>query len=142
MLQETHLTKKDIYRLENHRYKVSAFSSALSKTKGVAIIIDNKLKISITDKDSDQGGRITFLKCIFNGIKIALVSVYAPNCYGQKFFQSLTNILMGLSDFQLFIGTDMNAVVDHIYDKSKTVNYNCRSSNALRHVMSDFKAST
>lgn len=77
---------------------MAAFASAPNKTKGVAIIIDKKFKISIVDKGSDQEGRIAFLKCIYNGIKIALVSVYALNCYEPNFFHSLTNILMELTD--------------------------------------------
>lgn len=137
MLQETHLRKRDVLRLENHRYKVAAFSSAPNKTKGVATVIDKKLKISIIDKGGDQEGRICFLKCIYNGTKIVLVSVYAPNRFDPIFFQSLTNILMTLTDYQLIIGSDMNAVVDHVWDKSKAVNYNSRSSNA-RHVLCDF----
>lgn len=45
---------------------------------------------------------------------------------------------MELSDFQLIIGSDMNAVVDHTCDKSKVTNYNFRSSHALQHLLSDF----
>lgn len=45
---------------------------------------------------------------------------------------------MDLTDFQLVIGSDMNAVVDHMWDKSKAVNHHSRSINALRHLLSDF----
>ena len=138
ILQETHLNESDISRLENQRYRVAAFSPALNKTKGVAIIIDKRLKISIIGKGNDLEGRISFLKCTYNGTKIAIVSVYTPNCYESNFFQSLSDILMKLSDFQLIIGADMNAVIDPMFDKSKPVNCNPRSSNALRHILSDF----
>lgn len=95
MLQETHLLERYIYRLENPCHKVVAFSSAPNKTKGVAMIINKKLDFFffILDKGSDQGGRITFLKCLYNCVKIALVSVYAPNGYEPNFFDSLTNTL-------------------------------------------------
>lgn len=42
MIQESHTLKNDIYKLENHMYKVSAFSSAPNKTKGVIILVRKK----------------------------------------------------------------------------------------------------
>lgn len=45
---------------------------------------------------------------------------------------------MELIEFQLVIGSDMNAILDHMWDKSNAVNHDSQSSNALRHLLSEF----
>lgn len=87
MLKETHLLKKDVSRLENHFYKVCASSSALNKTKGVIILTSKTLQITIIGKGCDKDGRVAYIKCIYNGRKVACVDIYAPNTYEDPFFK-------------------------------------------------------
>lgn len=45
LLQETHLLKADVGRLANKFFHIIAFSSADTKTKGVAIVVRRRLPI-------------------------------------------------------------------------------------------------
>lgn len=87
MLQETHLFQMDVHRIENIVYKLSAFSSAPNKAKGVMIMIDKKLKFTILVKSEDQECRIKH-----NGKKTTFINVYAPNSYDPTFFDSPNSI--------------------------------------------------
>ena len=138
MFQETHLQRDDVNRLENHLYKVCASSSALNKTKGVIILIRKALQISIIGKGGDEDGRVAFLKCIYNERKVAFISIYAPNSYENVFFTQLNSILAQLSEFELVIGSDMNAILDQKLDKSSKSRSNVQTTKALQHLLSDF----
>jgi hypothetical protein len=53
------------------------------------------------------------------------------------FFDSLSSILLELSEFQLVIGTNMNAILD-MRDKTNETNYNPEAVKALQHILSDY----
>ncbi len=79
LIQETHLKQSDVARFQNKYYKLAAFSCALNKTKGVLILVNRKLNLTIEHLGSDEKGRFVFIRCkIFNN-RLALVSVYGPN---------------------------------------------------------------
>lgn len=54
LLQETHLLKTDIARLANRFFHTIAFSSADTKTKGVAIVARRSLPLKITASWADE----------------------------------------------------------------------------------------
>ena len=138
MIQETHLLKDDVSRLENNLYKVCASASAPNKTKGVIILIRKTLQINIIGKGCDEDGRVAFIKCTYNDRKVAFINVYAPNTYENDFFTRLNNILAELSDFELVIGSDMNAILDPKLDKSSNSHSNPQTTKALKNLLSDF----
>lgn len=61
---------------------------------------------------------------------IGLVSVYAPNSFDEKFYDTLTKMLLALTDYCLIIGADFNAVWNH--EKDRTGIYQKSASAALR----------
>ncbi len=138
MFQETHLQRDDVNRLENHQFKVCASSSALNKTKGVIILICKALRITVIDKGDDKDGRVAYVKCIYNERKLAFINIYAPNSYDNVFFTQLNGIFAELSDYELIIGSDMNAILDHKLDKSSKSDSNVQATKALQHLLSDF----
>ena len=73
LLQETHIIEEDIHKIGNNIYKIAAYSSSTSKTKGVIILIRNNLKFHIVNKGNDLDGRIAYMQGAFCGKKIALV---------------------------------------------------------------------
>ncbi len=58
LIQETHLKQSDVARFQN---KLAAFSCALNKTKGVLILVNRKLNLTIEHFGSDEKGRFVFI---------------------------------------------------------------------------------
>ncbi len=56
LIQETHLKQSDVARFQNKYYKLIAFSCAQNKTKGVLILVNRKLNLTIEHIGSDWEG--------------------------------------------------------------------------------------
>ncbi len=56
LIQETHLKQSDVARFQNKYYKLIAFSCAQNKTKGVLILVNRKLNLTIEHLGSDEKG--------------------------------------------------------------------------------------
>lgn len=74
LLQETHLLRNDIRKLENHLYKVCA--SAVNKTKELIILIHKALQITIIGEGCDKEGVVAFFNFIYNEKKVAFINIY------------------------------------------------------------------
>ncbi len=57
LIQETHLKQSDVASFQNKYYKLAAFSSTQNKTKGVLILVNWKLNLTIEHLGSDEKGR-------------------------------------------------------------------------------------
>ncbi len=57
LIQETHLKQSDVARFQNKYYNLIAFSCAQNKTKGVLILVNRKLNLTIEHIGSDEKGR-------------------------------------------------------------------------------------
>ncbi len=67
LIKEKHLKQSDVARFQNKYYKLAAFSCALNKTKGVLILFNRKLNLTIEHLGSDEKGRFVFIRCkIYN----------------------------------------------------------------------------
>ncbi len=75
LIQETHLKQSDVARFQNKE----TFSCALNKTKGVLILVNRKLNLTIEHLGSDEKGRFVFIRCKIYNNRLALVSIYGPN---------------------------------------------------------------
>lgn len=109
---------KDTARLNNRLYHVIGFSSANAKSKGVEIVVRRNLNIKIIELIQDIQGRIVIVKMQIYNKNIALVSVYAPNIFDKKFYNTLTRMLLDLTNYSLIIGADFNAVWNHEKDRT------------------------
>ncbi len=76
LIQETHLKQSDVARFQNKYYKLAAFSCAQNKTKGVLILVNRKLNLTIEHLGSDEKGRFVFIRCKIYNNRLALVSIY------------------------------------------------------------------
>ncbi len=75
LIQETHLKQSDVSRFQNKYYKLAAFSCALNKTKGVLILVNRELNLTIEHLGSDEKGRFVFIRCkIYN--RLAYLSLF------------------------------------------------------------------
>ncbi len=117
LIQETHLKQSDVARFQN---KLAAFSCALNKTKGVLILVNRKLNLTIEHFGSDEKGRFVFIWCKIYNNRLALVSIYDPNETDGAFFTKISETLLEQIDCPLVVGGDFNAVVNPALDKSQS----------------------
>ena len=108
----------------------SIWSCGTAKQKGVAILINDRLRRNYPDMKishilKDTCGR--YIKCILtiNGYKFRIVVVYAPNDPLQriKFFIDLADIIFndGIDDAENVFGGDWNCTLDSILDRLNCV---------------------
>ncbi len=119
LIQETHLKQSDVARFQNKYYKLAAFFCALNKIKGVLILVNRKLNLSIEHLGSDEKGRFVFIRCKIYNNRLALVSIYGPNETDSVFCVFLTQIsktLLEEIDCPLVVGGDFNAVINPALD--------------------------
>ncbi len=119
LIQETHLKQSEMARFQNKYYKLAAFSCALNKTKGVLILVNKKLNLTIELLGSDEKGRFVFIRCKIYNNRLALVSIYGPNETDSAFLTQISKTLLEEIDCPLVVGGDFNAVINPI---KKTAN--------------------
>ncbi len=120
LIQETHLKQSDVARFQNKYYKLAAFSSAQNKTKGVLILVNRKLNLTIEHLGSDEKGRFVFVRCKIYNNRLALVSIYGPNETDSAFLTQISKTLLEEIDCPLVVGGDFNAVINPALDKSQS----------------------
>ncbi len=90
LIQETHLKQSDVARFQNKYYKLIAFSCAQNKTKGVLILVNRKLNLTVEHIGSDEKGRFVFIRCKIYNNRLALVSIYGPNETDSAFLTQIS----------------------------------------------------
>ncbi len=118
LLQETHLKPSDISRVQNRFYKPIVASADGTCTKGAMILMRCSVNVAIERIGSDNKGLLAFCCASIQGEKIAFVSIYAPAVFEADFFPTVSSHLLKLSDYQLYVGSDMNATRNNNLDKS------------------------
>ncbi len=120
LIQETHLKQSDVAHFQNKYYKLIAFSCAQNKTKGVLILVNRKLNLTIEHLGSDEKGRFVFIRCKIYNNRLALVSIYGPNETDSAFLTQISKTLLEEIDCPLVVGGDFNAVINPALDKSQS----------------------
>ncbi len=110
-----HVSRISIINWQNKYYK---FSCALNKNKGVLILVNRKLHLTIEHLGSDEEDRFVFIHCKIHNTRLALVSIYGPNA--TDFFTNFSKTLLEQIDCPLVVGGDFNAVVNPALDKSQS----------------------
>lgn len=65
----------------------------ISKIRGSLVVLKRSLSITILDTFGSEDGRISYIKTVIAGCKLAFISVYAPNQSDPIFFTTLSEIL-------------------------------------------------
>lgn len=136
LIQETHLRLGDVHRFENRRYKVIAHSCANTKTKGVLILADRHLQMTV-DYAEDDGGRYVLVVGTVNNTRLLLASIYAPNDFDPRFLSSIQSSLLKFPDTELIVGGDFNSVINPALDRSTGNISGLASSSALNTFIKD-----
>lgn len=138
LIQESHLKAGDVQRFQNGRFKLIAHSCAQTKTKGVLILVDRRLSLSVDQVGDDGLGRFVYCKVRLNNVKVALASIYAPNVDDAAFLSDVSYTLLEMCDgYHLVVGGDYNSVVDPALDRSSVVGGGSQSTSLLNTFIRD-----
>ncbi len=92
LIQESHLKQCHVAHFQNKYYRLAAFSCARNKTKGVLILVDRKLHLTIEHTGNDDEGRFDFIRCKIHNDRLALVFIYCPDEANSAFFTNISNL--------------------------------------------------
>lgn len=81
LIQESHLKRMEVQRLQNRFYKVAAFSMDNTKIKGTIVLISRSCNFKVDRESQDQSGRLAYFCTNIKGKNIAFISVYAPTIF-------------------------------------------------------------
>uniref|UniRef100_A0A670HPA6 Reverse transcriptase domain-containing protein n=1 Tax=Podarcis muralis TaxID=64176 RepID=A0A670HPA6_PODMU len=116
-LQETHIARKHKKMLINHRLGNEFFSLDSSKKRGVVIYI--KKQIEAKHIFNDEEGRMVAVQIKWQGEKLIIVGIYAPNEKKSEFYERLEGKLLEYADQKIILLGDMNGVVSLELDRQR-----------------------
>ena len=116
-LQEVHCSENSINTWKNE-WGGHGFYSGNSKSKeGVAILINPKTNISVSNFTELQQGRLVKLDICLNDKDITLINIYGPNNDETNIFDILETHILDNDEKTYIIGGDFNTVLDGNLDK-------------------------
>uniref|UniRef100_A0A670ILN7 Reverse transcriptase domain-containing protein n=1 Tax=Podarcis muralis TaxID=64176 RepID=A0A670ILN7_PODMU len=107
-MQETHVARKHKHVLVNKNLGTEFINSTEEKKKGVVTYVNEKWEPKLICKDED--GRILGVQINFQGGKINVVNIYAPNSNRSEFFKKLEQVLLDLDNNKTVLLGDFNAI--------------------------------
>ena len=130
LLQETHCeSQTDIVSWSNEWEGKTFWSIGTNYSKGVAILIKEKLDITITNTEIDTDGRYVAINIDIDELRSKVMNIYAPNKPADRinFFKELKkNILeyqsIDTNDNELIIGGDFNCALETNLDRRSAAN--------------------
>ena len=124
MLQETHLSEKDVFRIKERWIGQMVHNTYNQKQRGVCILFSKQFKVQILKEYKDKDGRILIILIHIGTTNqnIILSNIYAPNEEDPLFFYKVKTALLEFGDFPIIWGGDFNQVLDTFLDKSNNTN--------------------
>ena len=79
-------------------------------SKGVAILFNPKIQVTIENQMQSEDGRILILQVVIDDKKLVCANIYAPNDPGaqHRFYSHLNDILQKFSSESIILGGDYN----------------------------------
>ena len=107
-LQETHFRHKDTYRLKVRGWKNIFHANGKQKKAGVAILISDKVDLSIRDITRVKEGHYIIIKRSIQEEDIIIVNIYAPNTGAHQYIRQTLTDIKGEIDSNTIIVGDFN----------------------------------
>lgn len=108
MLQETHLSKEESFKLKQRWVGQIFFSPGTNASKGVCILVSKNILFTALDVFTDKEGR--WVSGELQNYKIILANIYAPNLAQASFLSSLNILFAQFHKTPLLVGGDFNVV--------------------------------
>ena len=114
-LQDTHLTEREITSVKQI-WPDCYLHGFRNNSRGVAILFNNKFEYTIHDINKDDNGNWLQLIITVSGIKITLITIYAPNQDNPAFFGTIRDLVEQINTDYVLICRDLNLVLDPLKD--------------------------
>ena len=122
-LQDTHLTEREINSVKQI-WPDCYLHGFRNNSLGVAILFNNNFKYTIHDINKDDNGNWLQLIITVSGIKINLITIYAPNQDNPAFFGMIRDLAKQINTDYVLICGDLNLVLDPLKDCYNYTNIN------------------
>ena len=122
-LQETHLRKKDLYRLKVKGWKNIFQANGQEKKSRGSILISDKIKFKTRAKKRDPKGHFIILKGRIHQEYINIVNIYAPSIGAPKYNKKILEDSKKDIDSNTIIVGDFNTPMSKV-DRSSKQNIN------------------
>ena len=129
LLQETHSVLITNKQWETEWGYKAIFSNYNSRSRGVAILINNTINHDINGKLIDDNGRYIILDITVQNKKMTLVTIYGPNNDDPTFFEELEEKIINFDNSTVIIGGDWNVVQNFGKDTLNCVKLNNPGAN-------------
>ena len=128
-IQESHCICSDSVYWKNEWGGRALFSFGSSSSRGVCVLFNPSLDVSIISVKVDTRGRFIIADVGIYGKVYTLVNIYAPNLDCPSFFVSLTEDINSFTRDEVIMGGDFNFVLNINLDKKGGIprtNFNAR----------------
>ena len=114
-LQETHLTRRDTYRLKVKGWKKIFHENRDQKKAGVAILISDKIDFRAKAVKRDKEGHYILIKGSILEEDITIINIYVPNIRAPQYVrQMITSMKGGINNNTIIVG-DFNNPHSHLW---------------------------
>ena len=138
-LQETHSSKSDEQFWKQQWGEKAWFSSHASNSRGVAILIRNRVSLVLNSSFIDPDGRYLILSATINEVPVILVNLYGPNNDDPNFFLEVFSKVNKLDYTSNLCAGDFNAVLGPMdYQGGRDTHSNVKSKEMLITLMDEF----
>ena len=111
-LQDTHFTSDMENDIRNEWGYEVYFNSFSSKSRGVAIFLNNNFEVKVHKKMSDETGNLLALDLTIENKRMSLITIYGPNNDTPIFYEGLSDIIRELQNQDIILVGDFNLVLD------------------------------
>lgn len=119
-LQETHLLKEELPKIQRRWSGQVLASCYTSHSRGVLLLIHKSVPFKVNKCITDKAGRYLIVQGTFMSKVINLVNIYGPNEDNPVFFEKLFILIASLHGTVIMAG-DFNCTLDPLLDRSSGV---------------------
>ena len=124
LLQDTHVTQRTIPFFDTIWKGKCFHSCGTSNSRGSAIMFKHSLSPEIICEKYCPDGNYVIVVCKIRRTIYTICSIYGPNEDRPAFYKSFDECLEQLPQENLFLGGDLNFVMDHTLDSNYTREHN------------------
>uniref|UniRef100_A0A8C5N3Y4 Reverse transcriptase domain-containing protein n=1 Tax=Leptobrachium leishanense TaxID=445787 RepID=A0A8C5N3Y4_9ANUR len=117
-LQETHFRRLSHPLLQVPRYTTQFHATGPTKSRGVSILLHDRLSFQLHRKLSDPKGRYLILVCTINQKLFTICNIYSPNSSQISFLKHVLLKMLTVSTGEVIVMGDFNVCPDSLLDRS------------------------
>ena len=118
-LQETHLKRRDTYKLKVKGWKKILHANGDQKKAGLAIIISDKINFEIKAVKKDKEGHYIMIKGSIQEEDIKITNIYAPSIGAPQYVRQMLTSMKGEINSSTIIVGDFNTPLTPIDRSTK-----------------------